>query len=112
MKLQEIGCFIAGAGVCTVPFADSLLQLVELFALVGIGEALIWPTLRAIAIQEGHQYGQGSMMGIFDIAVILIGPLLAGSLMDMLVLRYVFYIISVDLILSTLVGTFLITRGK
>ena len=115
VALLLIGCSVAGAGVFIVPFADSFLQLVGLFVLIGIGEALIWPTLGAIAIQEGHQYGQGSMMGIFNMAVsvgMLIGSLLAGSVMDMLGLNYVFYIISVILILSALVGGKMIARGE
>ncbi len=115
VALLLIGCSVAGAGVFIVPFADSFLQLVGLFVLIGIGEALIWPTLGAIAVQEGHQYGQGSMMGIFNMAVsvgMLIGSLLGGAVMDMLGLNYVFYIISVILILSALVGGKMIARGE
>lgn len=114
VSLLLIGCSVAGAGVFVVPFADSFLQLVGLFVLIGIGEALIWPTLGAIAIEEGHQYGQGSMMGIFNMAVsvgMLIGSLLAGSVMDLIGLNYVFYIISAILILSALVGGPMIARG-
>lgn len=114
VALLLIGCSIASAGMFVVPFANSFLQLVGLFALIGIGEALVWPTLGAIAVEEGHQYGQGSMMGIFNMAIsagILIGSLLAGLLMDLLGLRYVFYIISVILILSALVGGPMIARG-
>jgi len=114
VALLLIGCSIASAALFVVPFANSFLQLVGLFAIIGIGEALIWPTLGAIAVEEGHHYGQGSMMGIFNMAMsagILIGSLLAGSLMDLLGLKYVFYIVSVILILSALVGGPMIARG-
>jgi len=114
VTLLLIGCSIAGAALFVVPFANSFLQLVGLFAIIGIGEALIWPTLGAIAVEEGHHYGQGSMMGIFNMAMsagILIGSLVAGSLMDLLGLKYVFYIVSVILILSALVGGPMIARG-
>jgi MFS family permease len=114
VALLLIGCSIASAALFVVPFANSFLQLVGLFAIIGIGEALIWPTLGAIAVEEGHHYGQGSMMGIFNMAMsagILIGSLVAGSLMDLLGLKYVFYIVSVILILSALVGGPIIARG-
>jgi len=114
VALLLIGCSIASAGVFVVPFSNSFLQLVGLFAVIGIGEALVWPTLGAIAIEEGHQYGQGSMMGIFNMALsagILIGSFVAGSLMDQLGLDYVFYITSIILILSALVGGPMIARG-
>jgi DHA1 family multidrug resistance protein-like MFS transporter len=114
VALLLIGCSIASTGAFVVPFSNSFLQLVGLFALIGIGEALVWPTLRAIAVEEGHQYGQGSMMGIFNMAMsvgILVGSFVAGSLMDRLGLDYVFYITSIILILSAFVGGPMIARG-
>lgn len=114
VALLLIGCSIASAGIFLVPFLSSFLQLVGLFAVIGIGEALVWPTLGAIAVEEGHQYGQGSMMGIFNMAMsigILLGSFVAGSLMDHIGLDYVFYITSIILILSALVGGPMIARG-
>ncbi len=54
------------------------------------------------------------MMGIFNMALsvgTLIGSFAAGSLMDQLGLDYVFYITSIILILSALVGGPMIARG-
>jgi MFS family permease len=114
VALLLIGCFIAATCVFVVPFSNSFLQLVGLFGLIGIGEALVWPTMGAIAVEEGHQYGQGSMMGIFNMAMsvgILLGSFVAGSLMDQLGLDYVFYITSIILILSALASAPMIVRG-
>jgi DHA1 family multidrug resistance protein-like MFS transporter len=107
------GCLIASAGVFVMPFAADFLQLVWLSVFIGIGEALIWPTLGAIAVEEGHRYGQGSMMGVFNMAMsvgILIGSLVAGSFMDLIGLEYVFYTVSVILAVSAVAGCLLMAR--
>lgn len=107
------GCSVISAGVFLMPFAADFLQLVWLSVLIGIGEALIWPTLGAIAVEEGHQYGQGSMMGVFNMAMslgVLIGSLVAGSLMDLIGLEYAFYITSIILAVSAVAGSLLIAR--
>jgi DHA1 family multidrug resistance protein-like MFS transporter len=65
-------------------------------------------------VEEGHWYGQGSMMGVFNMAMsvgVLIGSLLAGSFMDLLGLKYVFYIISVILVVSAVAGGIMIAWG-
>jgi MFS family permease len=107
------GCLIISACVFLMPSAAGFMQLVWLSLLIGVGEALIWPTLGAIAVEEGHQYGQGSMMGVFNMAMslgVLIGSLLAGSFMDLIGLEYVFYIVSVILVVTAVAGGLLIAR--
>ena len=113
VALIVTGSLIASAGVFVMPFATGFLQLVWLSVFIGMGEALIWPTLGAIAVEEGHRYGQGSMMGVFNMAMsvgILIGSLLAGSFMDLIGLEYVFYTVSVILAVSAVAGGLLIAR--
>jgi DHA1 family multidrug resistance protein-like MFS transporter len=110
-----MGCLIISACVFLMPFAADFLQLVWLSILIGMGEALIWPTLAAIAVEEGHRYGQGSMMGVFNMAMslgVLIGSLVAGSFMDLIGLEYVFYIVSVILAVSAVASGLLIIRGR
>jgi MFS family permease len=107
------GCLVISVGVFLMPLAADFLQLVWLSVLIGVGEALIWPTLGAIAVEEGHRYGQGSMMGVFNMAMsggILIGSLVAGSFMDLIGLEYVFYTVSVILAVSAVAGGLLIAR--
>ena len=109
------GCLIAGTCVFLMPFAADFLQLVLLSVCMGIGEALVWPTLGAIAVEEGHRYGQGSVMGVFNMAMsvgILMGSLVAGSFMDLFGLEYVFYTTSVILAVSAVTGGLLIARGE
>lgn len=109
------GCLIAGTCVFLMPFAADFLQLVLLSVCMGIGEALVWPTLGAIAVEEGHRYGQGSVMGVFNMAMsvgILMGSLVAGSFMDLFGLEYAFYTTSVILAVSAVTGGLLIARGE
>jgi MFS family permease len=109
------GCLIASTCVFLMPFAADFLQLVLLSVCMGIGEALVWPTLGAIAVEEGHRYGQGSIMGVFNLAMsvgILIGSLVAGSFMDLFGLQYVFYTTSVILVVTAVAGGLLIARGR
>ncbi len=114
VALIVTGCLIASVSVFMMPFATDFLQLVWLSVFTGMGEALVWPTLGAIAVEEGHRYGQGSMMGVFNMAMsvgILIGSLVAGSFMDLIGLEYVFYTVSVILAVSAVAGGLLIARG-
>ena len=113
--LIVLGCFIAGAGIFIVPFINNFIHLIVVFIIVGVGEAMVWPTLGAIATEEGRKYGQGSMMGVFNMAMsfgILIGSLTAGSFMDLLGLEYVFFIVAIFVILSGFFGIMLIRKGE
>jgi len=114
VALILIGCFIASTCVFLMPFAASFMRLIWLSACMGTGEALVWPTLGAIAVEEGHRYGQGSMMGVFNLAMsvgILIGSLVAGSFTDLFGLEYAFYTTSLILVASAVAGGLLINRG-
>ena len=111
VPLLLIGSFVAGAAILVVPFADNIYQLIPLFVIVGTGEALVWPVLGAMAVEEGHHYGQGSMMGVFSMAMsvgVVLGAVAAGVLMDRIGLIYVFFLISAILFISAIVGSILI----
>ena len=64
--LLALGSFVVGVTMFLVPVVGSLYGLIALFVVMGAGEALVWPVLGAFAIEEGRQYGQGSMMGVFN----------------------------------------------
>lgn len=58
VKLLRIGCLIISVVMCLVPLAGSFWVLLGLFVILGSGEAIIWPTLGALATEEGHRYGK------------------------------------------------------
>jgi MFS family permease len=100
--------------MCLVPLAGAFWQLLALFVLLGMGEAIIWPTLGAYATEEGRRYGQGTMMGVFSLAMsvgVFCGSLGAGFTMDLLGLRWSFFIIGVLVLALSLVAIGLI-RGS
>jgi MFS family permease len=108
------GCLLISAVMCLVPLADSFWWLLVLFVLLGMGEAIIWPTLGAFATEEGRQYGQGTMMGVFSLAMsvgVFCGSLGAGFTMDLLGLRWSFFIIGILVLVLTMIATSLI-RGS
>ncbi len=88
---------------------------IVLFVVMGVGEALVWPVLGAFAIEEGRRYGQGSMMGVFNMAVsagVFLSSVMAGLFMDLYGLGFAFYSIAVIVIVSVAVACWLIVAGE
>ena len=109
------GSIIISIILYLVPFSTTFFQLIGLCAIIGFGEAMVWPTLAAIAAEEGRYYGQGSVMGVFNMSMsagVLIGSMVSGSLMDSIGLSYAFSSISAALVLSAIVGSILIKRDS
>lgn len=99
------GCALISLVLCLVPLAWNFWVLLALFVLLGAGEAMVWPTLGALAAEEGRRYGQGSMMGIFNMAMscgIFLGSMVAGGSVDLLGLRSTFVIVGTVVFISTM----------
>lgn len=97
------GSLIVVAATSVIPFVESFPGLIAVFIVIGSGEALVWPTLGALATEEGREYGHGAMMGVFNMAMsvgILFGSLAGGVAVDTLGIKYTFPIIA-----SVLAGT-------
>lgn len=100
-----VGCALISFVLCLVPLAWNFWVLLALFVLLGAGEAMVWPTLGALAAEEGRRYGQGSMMGIFNMAMscgIFLGSMVAGGSVDLLGLRSTFVIVGTVVFISTM----------
>ncbi len=113
--LLAIGSFVVGVTMFLVPLVHSFYDLVVLFVVMGVGEALVWPVLGAFAIEEGRRYGQGSMMGVFNMAVsagVFLSSVMAGLFMDLYGLGFAFYSIAVIVIVSAAVACWLIVAGE
>ncbi|MFP4453444.1 MAG: MFS transporter [Desulfobacterales bacterium] len=94
------GSTIISIGIFSVPFAVSLIPLLLLFAAIGLGEAMSWPAMGAMAAEEGNKYGQGSMMGVFNMAMnagLFIGAMGVGALVDLLDIAWAFYTVAIFL---------------
>ncbi|MFW6011653.1 MAG: MFS transporter [Desulfosalsimonas sp.] len=97
------GSTVISLGIFSVPFSVGFIPLLLLFALIGLGEAVSWPAMGAMAAEEGEKYGQGSMMGVFNMAMnagLFIGAMGVGALADMLGIEWAFYIVALFLFSS------------
>lgn len=113
VQLARVGCLIVSAVMMLVPLAGSFRVLLGLFMVLGLGEAIIWPTLGALATQEGRNYGQGSMMGVFNLAMsagVFTGAIVAGCISDWLGLHWAFPLIGCLVLTLCLMGTRAIER--
>ncbi len=114
--LLFIGAMLVSFAMMAVPFAPSLSILLLLFALIGLGEAISWPALGALAAMEGPVYGHGAMMGIFNMAInlgLFIGAMGVGAVVDVLGIAWAFYMVSAFLFMSTIASCLMIqTPGK
>jgi MFS family permease len=101
--------------VFCVPFAASFMQFLILFLLLGLSEAVVLPALGAFAVEEGREFGQGPMMGVFSMSMslgVLVGSMVGGLLMDLLGLKFAFYGVAVLLAGSTAAACWLIISGQ
>jgi MFS family permease len=110
-RIILIGSSIISIGILLVPFAENFYQLIVLFALIGVGESIVWPALGALATEEGRRYGQGSMMGVFNMAMsagLFVGAMGVGGLVDVIGLAWSFYSVAVFLFVCTVAAVCLI----
>lgn len=106
-RLVVIGSAVVTAALFTVPVVESFVPLLVVFAVMGAGEAVVWPALGALAATEGRTYGQGSMMGVFNMAMsagIFVGSLGAGTIADAFGLQWAFVAVGVVVLAAALVG--------
>jgi MFS family permease len=111
VRLLWLGSLIISAVMCLVPLAGNFWILLGLFVILGCGEALIWPTLGALATEEGRVHGQGNMMGVFSLAMsggVFVGSIGAGFTTDLFGLAWSFFMIGVLVFGLTMFSTRLI----
>lgn len=114
VRFLRLGCLVVSAVMCLVPLAGNFWVLLGLFVILGSGEAIIWPTLGALATEEGRHYGQGAMMGVFNLAMsggVFIGAIGAGFITDWLGLSWSFLLIGILVLGLSLFATRLIARS-
>ncbi len=114
-RLLLAGSTIISIGIFFVPFAVSFVPLLLLFGLIGLGEAVSWPVMGALAAEEGQKYGQGSMMGAFNMAMnagLFIGAMGVGALVDLLGISWAFYTVALTLFFCTLAAAAMIRNSS
>jgi MFS family permease len=108
VRFLRLGCLIISIVMCLIPLSGNFWVLIVLFVILGSGEAIIWPTLGALATEEGRRYGQGSLMGVFNLAMsggVFVGAIAAGYTSDLFGLHWSFFLIGLLVLGLTMVAT-------
>lgn len=105
--LVASGSFLYFALLPLMPLTGNFSQLLLLNIVLGFLGAISLPAASALTVTEGKQFGMGTTMAIFNVAMsagLGIGPLLSGFILDYWSLPGVFYACTlVGLVSSSLV---------
>jgi len=88
------GGIINIAFLALIPWGTDFWQLLGICILGSLGGGVSIPAASAMIVEEGREFGMGSTMAIFGVAFSIgmaIGPLVAGTIVDTLNIKAVFY---------------------
>ncbi len=111
--LIAIGGYLASFVFAAVWFAQGFSHLLLIGAMTGAMVAVAMPALSAIAADEGHHSGMGAVMGVTNMAMsagMMLGPVLAGGLAELIGLRGLFVFAGVVGLVGTAVFGWLTTE--
>lgn len=111
--LIAIGGYLASCVFAAVWFAHGFAHLLLIGALTGAMVAVAMPALSAIAADEGHHSGMGAVMGVTNMAMsagMMLGPVLAGGLAEIIGLRGLFIFAGIVGLVGTAVFGWLTTE--
>jgi DHA1 family multidrug resistance protein-like MFS transporter len=92
--LVTAGSVLYFALVPLIPLTHNFSQLLSINIALGFLGAISLPAASALTVTEGKQFGMGTAMAIFNVAMsagLGIGPLLSGTILDLWSLSGVFY---------------------
>jgi len=90
-----VGSSIAALSLIMVSFSRNFWELFFISILMGAGAALAIPSAQALTVKVGKTLGMGVSMGMFNMAMsigMIAAPLISGIVMDVLGIKFVFYI--------------------
>jgi len=93
-KLVILGTLIASFVLFMVPRAGSFSVLLIINSIMGVAGAMALPSATALTVTEGRNFGMGSTMGIFNMAMsigLAGGPMVGGVIYDYLNISAVYY---------------------
>ena len=115
LLLLLIGCLWLSGVIMMIPFMESFVMFLIIYCLLGLGEAIIWPVLRAYASIEGRtRYGHGTMMGVFSLAMsagIMAGAMLAGFSMDVWGIDFAYFVTAGTVFIGAMGAVLMIGTG-
>jgi MFS family permease len=108
-----LGSILYFSIVPLIPYTLNFIQILTLNIILGLFGALSLPAASALIVVEGKQYGMGSTMAIFNVAMSVglgIGPLASGVVLDIWGLSGVFYFCTILGFLGTCIVTLLFSK--
>jgi len=102
--LIAIGGYLSSVAFALVFLSSGFVHLLLIGTVAGALGAVAIPALSAIAADEGHHSGMGAIMGVINMAMsagMMLGPVLAGALAEVIGLRALFLFSGVVGLLGT-----------
>jgi MFS family permease len=84
--LLALGNVLTAVSLLCVPLANSVLDLVILGIVMGLGSGVAYPAAGALVTELGRDHGMGNLNGFFNLAMslgMILGPLASGSVIDL-----------------------------
>lgn len=94
VKLAMIGGLTGSSFFFLIPYSGDFTILIIVNSIIGILWAISGPAITALAMDQGRECGMGCVLGLMDSATslgMIIGPLIAGILMNFYGLPSVFF---------------------
>jgi MFS family permease len=103
--LAAAGGYLGSLAFVAVYYAEGFWHLLLIGCTTGAMGAVAMPALTALAADEGQHSGMGAVMGVLNMAMsagMMLGPVLAGALAEVVELRSLFVFAAVVGVLGTL----------
>jgi MFS family permease len=103
--LASIGGYLGSFAFVAVYFAGEFWHLLLIGCMTGAMGAVAMPALTALAADEGQHSGMGAVMGVLNMAMsagMMLGPVSAGALAEVIGLRSLFVFAAVVGVFGTL----------
>jgi len=113
--LVTIGGYLGSLAFISVFYAQDFFHLLLIGSVTGAMGAVALPALTALAADEGQNSGMGAVMGVLNIAMsagMMLGPVMAGALAEIVGLRFLFVFGAVVGVIGTLLFARLTTEQK
>ncbi len=110
-----LGVLTAGAGAAVALFAPSLGWFYVVFALAGVANAGLWPTIYALTLEFGTEAERPYYIGLANTLVApatLFAPILGGALADAVSYEATFTVAAISSVLTTLMLVFVMREPR
>lgn len=109
------GVLLAGGGAALAVFAPSLEWFYLIFALAGMANAGLWPTINALTVEFGTESERPYYIGLANTLIApatLLAPIIGGAVADSVGYEATFGVAAVSAVLTVLIIIFLLVEPR